>query len=79
MTRPSAWLSSVTSGVNSKPDPVPTPESPPPGPHGCCAEYGQIIGCDGVTDEWYCPLCESTFTQPCPEAELLPIAAGEPS
>ena len=49
------------------------------GPYQCCPDFSIVTICDGVTDTRYCGICESTFTQPCPEAELLPIAAGAKS
>lgn len=69
----SPWLASVTSGRISKPDPAPRASG---GPGACCAQHSIITACDGTTDEYFCGLCHAWFTQPCPDAELLPIAAG---
>lgn len=42
----------------------------PAPPQRCCAEYGLIMRCDGETCTIHCPICQATFEQRCPDADL---------
>lgn len=36
-----------------------------PGPRPCCGEFAIVAECDGTMDEFYCGICERTWTAPC--------------
>jgi hypothetical protein len=65
--------------------PEPTPAARRPGfdwlagPHPCCVEYATVAACDGRTCMLRCSVCQATFQQPCPDADLAAIAAGQAS